>query len=115
MSSENEKTTLAALAEGGLPQILAGPAGKAFSRLIGSVVDIPIAWMERISQGVRDDTAVISNFKEEVGDEVTAMALDDPNFMKRAKDCCITPHLNVAAYVSSCWKMFSFRNSPDGT
>ena len=86
MSSENEKTTLAVLVEGGLPQILAGPAGKAFSRLIGSVVDIPIAWMERISQGVRDDTAVISNFKEEVGDEVTAMALDDPNFMKRAKD-----------------------------
>ena len=86
MSSENEKTTLAALAEGGLPQILAGPAGKAFSRLIGSVVDIPIAWMERISQGVRDDTAVISNFKEEVGDAVTAEVLADPVLMERAKN-----------------------------
>lgn len=62
------------------------PAEKVFSRLIGSAGNIPIAWMDRISQGYRDDTAVISSFKERVGDEVTAMTLDDPNFMKHVKD-----------------------------
>ena len=86
MSSENEKTTLAALAEGGLPQILAGPAGNAVSRLIGSAVGIPIALLERYSQGVRDDTAGRSNSKKAVGDAATTLALNDPAFMKRAAD-----------------------------
>ena len=51
--SEGKKTTnwlsvLNTIAEGGVPQIIAGPAGKAISRLIGGAADIQLlGWSKK--------------------------------------------------------------------
>ncbi len=40
-----------------LPQLLAGEAGKAFSRLLGGILDIPAAWLERPAAVLRAKTS----------------------------------------------------------
>lgn len=75
---------LTTIIEGGLPQFLAGPAGKAISRLIGAGVEIPAAYLERISQGVRDKTQARSVLTQAIADQAKQQVVDDPAIMERA-------------------------------
>ena len=70
--------------EGGLPQLLAGPAGKAISRLIGAGVEIPAAWLEGIAQGIRDKSDARSQISQVIAKQVAEMAASDPEVMERA-------------------------------
>lgn len=61
MTEQNVSTTdttdwVASLAKLNLPEFIAGPAGKAISRLIGSAADVPAAWLERHVELVRAET-----------------------------------------------------------
>lgn len=47
---DKEASWLEVLADGGLPQIIAGPAGKAISRLVGATIEIPAAYIDGYAQ-----------------------------------------------------------------
>jgi hypothetical protein len=67
-----------------LPEMIAGPAGKAISRLVAGVVDIPAAGLERITQSIKNKTAG----KKLVADKLAAAAADlvvgDAEIVERA-------------------------------
>ncbi len=75
---------LSTLFEGGLPQILAGPAGKAISRLIGSTVDIPVAYLEGFAQDIRDKSDARSAVSKAIAEQVAQSAAQDPDIIDRA-------------------------------
>tara|TARA_R110002074_G_scaffold174592_6_gene337585 strand:- start:281 stop:1246 length:966 start_codon:yes stop_codon:yes gene_type:complete len=72
------------LVEGGLPQLLAGPAGKAISRLVGAGIEIPAAWLEGISQGIRDKTDARSAISKALAVRASELALGNPETVERA-------------------------------
>lgn len=76
--------------QGGVPQLIAGPAGKAISRLIAAGADIPAAWIEGIAQGVRDKTSGRSQVSKAIAAKAAEMATDDPKVMDRALDALLT-------------------------
>ena len=80
----NSKSWLTTLTEGGLPQFLAGPAGKAISRLIGAAADIPSAYLEGIAQGIRDQTEARQKVSELVSMQAAEIASSNPEVMNRA-------------------------------
>jgi hypothetical protein len=58
MSEDNSPSTTGSSMEGilkefNLPQILAGPAGKAICRLIAGVVDVPVAYLDSFTHGIK--------------------------------------------------------------
>ena len=67
-----------------LPKILLGPAGTAISHLIGSVTDIPAAWLEQQAQGIKDATAARSHVTQALGTQTAKTAVTDPEIMERA-------------------------------
>ena len=67
-----------------LPKILLGPAGIAISRLIGSVTDIPAAWLEQQAQGIKDATAARSHLTQALATQTAKTAVTDPEIMERA-------------------------------
>lgn len=78
-------TSLVSLfSDGGLPQILLGPAGNSISRLLGIPIDILSAWGERVSQGIRDKTEARSRISKVFAEEVAQRAVGDPEIMERA-------------------------------
>ena len=90
-ASEPEKGNwLTTIIEGGLPQFLAGPAGKAISRLIGAGVEIPAAYLEGISQGVRDKTQARSVLTRAIADQAKQQVVSDPATMERAINSMLT-------------------------
>lgn len=72
------------LFEGGLPQFIAGPAGKAISRLIGGAADIPAAYLEQLSQAVRDRTRARSIIVTKVAEASASAASSDQDVLDRA-------------------------------
>lgn len=85
MCPDNEKTSwLEELAEGGLPQLLAGPAGKAISRLLGATVDVPAACIDGFAQSIKDRTMAKSKLTQAMGEKAAEMAVADPDIMDRA-------------------------------
>lgn len=72
------------ICEGGIPQLLVGPAGKAISRLIGAGVDIPAAYLEGITQGIHDKTDARRQITLAISKQVAKTALNDPAIMERA-------------------------------
>ncbi|MBB3410672.1 hypothetical protein FHT87_004604 [Rhizobium sp. BK316] len=72
------------LAEGGVPQILAGPAGKALSRLIAGATDIPAAWLEKQAQRIKDDTAARTTIVGAIAKATASAAVADPALLDRA-------------------------------
>ena len=68
-----------------LPKILLGPAGTAISRLIGSVTDIPAAWLEQQAQGIKDATAARSHLTQALATQTAKTAVTDPEIMERAE------------------------------
>lgn len=89
MSEEEQEkpaSWLSTIVEGGLPQLLAGPAGKAISRLIGATIEIPASYVDDIAQGVKDKTAGKSLVSKAIAERAAAMAVEDPEIMGRAVD-----------------------------
>ncbi len=75
---------LSTIIEGGLPQVLAGPAGKAISRLIGASADIPAAWIEGIAQGHRDKTSARTTVSNAIAEKAAGLAGEDQDLIERA-------------------------------
>jgi len=89
MSEEEQQKSegwLSTIVEGGLPQIIAGPAGKAISRLIGATIEIPAAYVDGIAQGVKDKNAAKSLVSKALAERAATMAVEDPEIMGRAVD-----------------------------
>lgn len=78
------------LMDGGLPQLFAGPAGKAISRLIGAAVDIPEAYLQRIAQGIRDDTSARSHVMDTLTKAAVELGLKDESRLQRGLNSLIS-------------------------
>lgn len=72
------------LSEGGLPQILLGPAGAAISRLVGAGVEIPSAVLDGYSQKLKDKNAARSLVSKVIAERAAEMAAQDPSIIERA-------------------------------
>lgn len=68
---------------GGAPAILAGPAGKALSQLIGSVIDIPVAWFEGFASRIRDESKARSIVMEALAAKSAEVGVSDPSLLNR--------------------------------
>jgi Protein of unknown function (DUF2806) len=73
-----------------LPSVLGGAAGVAISRLIGGVIDYPIAWFDRASQAVRDKTTAKSIVNDALANSVALQLSNDPELVQRAKNSFLT-------------------------
>lgn len=82
--NSDDPNWLQTFAEGGLPQVLAGPAGKAISRLVGATVEIPATWLEGIAQGTRDKTEARTAISKALATKVAEQAIDNPEAIDRA-------------------------------
>lgn len=74
------------LTEGGIPQIIAGPAGKAISRLIAGAANIPAAWLEQKAQRIKDETAARTTIMTAVAAASSQAAVADQALLERALD-----------------------------
>ncbi|MEH6739579.1 MAG: DUF2806 domain-containing protein [Sulfitobacter sp.] len=96
MPSEEKKTNwLEVLVEGGLPQLIAGPAGKAISRLLGAAVEVPATYIDSFAQGIKDNTAAKSNLTKAMGEKVAEMVVADPEIMDRAVNSLLAKQLRA--------------------
>lgn len=77
---------LETVVEGGLPQIIAGPAGKAISRLIGAGIEIPAAWLEQKSQAIRDETEAKSAVMRALAQKSAELGASDASLLDRGLD-----------------------------
>lgn len=86
--SEEEQSAgwLQEVFSGGLPQLLAGPAGKAISRLIGAGVEIPAAWLEQKAQSIRDETEARSTVMTTLAEKSAELGLENPQLLNRGLD-----------------------------
>jgi hypothetical protein len=75
---------LSRIFEGGLPQVIAGPAGKAISRLIAGAADIPAAWLEKHAQKIKDETGARSEVIKAMAAAASAHAAASPEIVDRA-------------------------------
>lgn len=83
VDNTNSPNWLDKLIEGGIPQLLVGPAGKAISRLVGATVDIPVAKLEQISRGIRDETKAKSLVMDTLAEKSAELGLSDPRLLER--------------------------------
>lgn len=84
MPNESEKKNwLEIVAEGGLPQLLIGPAGKAISRLVGAGVEIPAAKLEQFAQAIRDETEAKSATMRILAEKSAELGLQDTGLLNR--------------------------------
>lgn len=73
------------LGEGGLAQLLVSkPVADAIGRLVSGLADVPAAYLERLSQGVRDETLARSKVVAAIGEAAAKAASDDPAVIDRA-------------------------------
>ncbi|MCQ8876113.1 DUF2806 domain-containing protein [Mesorhizobium sp. LMG17149] len=84
MSTEQQNQGwLQSILEGGLPQVIAGPAGKAISRLIGAGVEIPAAWLKQKAQAIHDETKAKSIVMEKLAAKSAELGFSDPELLDR--------------------------------
>jgi hypothetical protein len=67
-----------------LPQMIAGPAGKAISRLVAGVIEIPAAFLDSFAQSIKDKTTARSTVSNEVAKAAAKLASDDKDIVARA-------------------------------
>jgi hypothetical protein len=72
------------LVKGGLPQIIAGPAGKSLSRLIAGATDIPAAWLAGRAQRIKDKTEGRTVIMKALALAAANAAVSDPALLDRA-------------------------------
>lgn len=79
------KSSIAEILENlNLPQLVAGEAGKAFSRLVGEGLDIPSAWIERYTRSIRDGTEARSTVSKALAEAAANKVTTDPALVERA-------------------------------
>ena len=71
------------IVEGGIPQIIAGPAGNAISRLIGGIADIPAAWLNQQAQSIRDETEARSSVMKTLAEKSAELGVSDTRLLER--------------------------------
>ena len=67
-----------------LPEIIAGPAGKAISRLVAGVVEIPAAYLDSFAQGIKNKTTAKTLVSQEVATAAAKLAAGDVDIVARA-------------------------------
>jgi hypothetical protein len=67
-----------------LPEMIAGPAGKAIARLVAGFVDIPAAYLESFTQSIKDRTAARTTVSKEVAAAAAKIAAGDQDVVARA-------------------------------
>jgi Protein of unknown function (DUF2806) len=67
-----------------LPEMIAGPAGKAISRLVAGVVEIPAAYLDSFAQSIKDKTAAKTQVNKEVAAAAAKLAAGDVDIVARA-------------------------------
>lgn len=67
-----------------LPQLVAGPAGKAISRLVAGAIEIPAAYLDSFAQSLKDKTATRTIVNNEVALAAAKLAANDTNIVARA-------------------------------
>lgn len=72
------------ISEGGIPQFIAGPAGKAISRLIAGAADVPAAWLNSKAQSIKDETEARTTIMKAVATASAETAVADPLLLDRA-------------------------------
>ena len=84
LPAETFGQALERIAEGGLLRLLAGkPIQQAIGRLISGAVDVPAAYFERWTQGVRSDTAAQKQITSAIATAARAAAAKDPELIDR--------------------------------
>lgn len=78
------------LEELNLPRLLAGPAGEALSRLVAGAADIPVEYLRRVSQGIKDTTDARTIVSKAVAEAAAALAKNDPEIVQRAAHNLLT-------------------------
>jgi hypothetical protein len=87
------KNWMTSLVEGGLPQLAAGPAGAALSRLLGGIIEIPGAKLDGVAQGIRDNTEAKSIVMRAIAAAVGAEAAKDREVLDRAMSTLVAKSL----------------------
>ena len=67
-----------------LPEVIAGPAGKAIGRLVASVVEIPAAYLDDFAHGIRNRTSAKQVVNNEVAAAAARLASNDHDIVARA-------------------------------
>jgi hypothetical protein len=67
-----------------LPEIIAGPAGKAIARLVASAAEIPAAYLEDFAQSIKNRTSAKQIVSNEVAAAAAKLASNDHDIIARA-------------------------------
>jgi hypothetical protein len=67
-----------------LPEMIAGPAGKAISRLVAGVVEIPAAYLDDFAQSIKNKTKAKELVSSEVAAAAAKLAANDTDIVARA-------------------------------
>jgi Protein of unknown function (DUF2806) len=67
-----------------LPELIAGPAGRAISRLVAGVIEIPASYLDSFAQAVKDKTSAKSLVSNAVAEAAAKLAANDDAVVKRA-------------------------------
>ena len=59
-------------------------SGRCNSRLIGAATDIPAAFLESFTQGIKDKKSARSQISQAIAGKVAAVSVEDPAVMQRA-------------------------------
>ena len=66
-----------------LPSVVAGPAGRALSRLIGAAAEVPAAYLEGYAQSVRADFEARAHLKRSMSEAAVQKYTADPEILDR--------------------------------
>src|ERR1043166_9066752 len=72
-----------------LPEFVLGPAGKAISRLIGEIVEIPAAGLQNVAQGIRNKTDAQKVISQALAEAAAKQVTSDPELVRRAVGSCL--------------------------
>jgi hypothetical protein len=76
-----------------LPSILLGPAGKAFSRLLGELADIPSAGIQRLTQAIKSKTEAKAKVANALAEAVAKQVASNPELVKLAAQSFLAKEL----------------------
>jgi hypothetical protein len=67
-----------------LPEVIAGPAGKAISRLVAGALEIPAAYLDNFAQSIKDKGKARSIVSEAIANAAAKRASSDADIVARA-------------------------------
>src|SRR5256885_1736165 len=84
MSDQEGHATPSIWSHFNVPTFLLGPAGAAFSKLLGKATEIPIAHLDARVQSIKDQTTARSTVSDALAHAIGQQAIKDPAIMGRA-------------------------------